>query len=368
VDRVTRGTAPVPVARLTWDQVFTFRLARQHLEPRTSKSAVEIVRRLCGVQAQVASAAEFGVATRRRSGAASISRAIEGRSLVKTWAMRGTLHVLPSDEAPAYLATMAGLTPWRSKAWERYHGVSATDVESVRDALGEVLGAEPLTREELVASLAGHLRSRAARDRLSSGWGELLKPAAWAGTLLQGPPRGSSVTFVRADAWVDGWSAPDRDEAGASVLRSYLAAFGPATAQDVADWWARQPASKVRPWFERLGDEVAPVDVEGTASWALARDVSTLERAEPSDAVRLLGNFDQYVLAPGRGSAAFVPADHKAQVSRAAGWISKVVLLGGRVAGVWEVSDSGEHEFDLWAHVPGAALDAELARLRPRTR
>ena len=64
--------------------------------------------------------------------------------------------------------------------------------------------------------------------------------------------------------------------------------------------------------------------------------------------------------------AAFVPADHKAQFSRAAGWISKVVLLGGRVAGVWEVSDSGEHEFDLWAHVPGAALDAELARFRPR--
>ena len=358
----TRRAAPDPVARLTWEQVFAFRLTRQYLEPRTSKGAVEIVRRLCGVQAQVASAAAFGVATRRHNAAASVGRAIAGRSLVKTWAMRGTLHLLPADHAPTYLATMSRLTPWRSKAWERYHGVTGSEVERVREALGEVLGAEPLTKQELAAALGSRLRSRAARERLASGWGEMLKPAAWAGVLLHGPPRGTSVTFVRADAWVEGWTTPDPDEAGATVLRSYLTAFGPAAEQDVADWWARQPANKVRPWFERLGDEVVPVDVDGRASWALGRDVPALERATPSDAVRLLGNFDQYVLGPGRGSAAFVPAEHRARVSRAAGWISKVVLHGGRVAGVWDVDDDGSAVVDLWDEVPAGALDIELAR------
>ncbi|MGH2540796.1 MAG: DNA glycosylase AlkZ-like family protein, partial [Actinomycetota bacterium] len=228
----------------------------------------------------------------------------------------------------------------------------------------EVLSAEPLTREELIEAVGAGVGSRAVRERLSSGWGELLKPAAWAGVLLQGPPRGSSVTFVRADAWVDGWRCPDPEEGGADVLRSYLYAFGPATPQHVADWWARQPASKVRPWFERLGEEIAPVAIEGDVLWALAADVHALETTRPSDAVRLLGNFDQYILTAGSGSASFVPAEHKAKVSRTGGWISRLVVRGGRVAGVWEPEPTtGEVTFDLWEPVPADALDAELDRI-----
>lgn len=357
-------SVPEPVARLTWDQVFAFRLGRQFLDPRTSKGVTEVVRRLCGVQAQVGSAAAFAIAARRKTPTASVDRAIGSRALVKTWAMRGTLHLLPADDAPAFLAIMSRLTPWTSKAWERYHGVSAADVERVRDGVGDVLADEPLTREELAGELSRRLRSPALRERLTSGWSALLKPAAWAGVLLQGPPRGSSVTFVRSDAWVPGWSMPDPDEASGEVLRAYLTAFGPATAQDVADWWARQPAGKVRSWFERLGDEVVPVDVEGRSSWALARDAGALRRAGRSDAVRLLGNFDQYVLGPGRGSVAFVPAEHRAKVSRTAGWISRVVLHGGRVAGVWDVDDAGDVTLELWDDVPPRSLRQEVERVR----
>ncbi|MET0801090.1 MAG: hypothetical protein ABWZ53_07985 [Actinomycetota bacterium] len=59
-----------------------------------------------------------------------------------------------------------------------------------------------------------------------------------------------------------------------------------------------------------------------------------LEAARPSDALRLLGNIDQYILAAGSGSAAIVPAEHRAKVSRTGGWVSRSVVHGGRVAGV----------------------------------
>ena len=88
-----------------------------------------------------------------------------------------------------------------------------------------------------------------------------------------------------------------------------------------------------------------------------------MERAVPSEAVRLLGNFDQYVLAAGRGSSAFIPAEHRAEVSRAAGWISKVVLHGGRVAGVWDTADDGSIVLDLWDSVPRSAIATEIARV-----
>ncbi len=356
---------PEPVAHLTWDQVFAFRMRRQMLDPRTTRNAAEVTRRLCGVQAQVRSAAAFAIGTRRRAPrAGEVDAAIRDRSLVKTWAMRGTLHLLPADDAPHYLASLSRIQPWRSKAWERYHGVPASQVEQVIDAIGEVLGDEPMTREELASAVSAVVRSKAVQEKLGSGWGELLKPAAWAGVLLQGPPREAEVTFVRPDAWVPGWRWPDPDDAGVAVVRTYLGAFGPAAPEHLAGWWARQQPGKVRPWFQRLSEELSVVDVEGLRLWTLTKDVRSLERAGASDAVRLLGNFDQYVLGPASGSAAFIPAAHKADVSRAAGWISKVVLYRGRVAGVWEPgTDSGTIDARLWDDVPKGPLNAEIARV-----
>ena len=361
-----RSPKPEPVARLTWDQVLAFRMRRQFLDPRTSERAPAIARRLCGVQAQVSSAAAFAVAARQRAPTdGQIARAIRARSLVKTWGMRGTLHLMAADDAPTFLSAMSWLRPWRAKAWERYHGVTAGDVDRVIDALGEVLGPEPMGRDELKEALAGRIRSKAAREKISSGWGELLKPAAWAGVLLQGPPRpGGAVTFVRADAWVEGWSWPDPDTAGPELVHRYLGTYGPAEPEHFSGWWARQRAGTVRPWFSALGDRIVPVDVDGRAMWARREHVGALERAAPTGQVRLLGNFDQYVLGPASGSSAFIPAEHKAEVSRTAGWISRVVVHRGRVVGVWEPdTDSGEPRCTLWADVPQGALSAEAKRV-----
>jgi hypothetical protein len=113
----------------------------------------------------------------------------------------------------------------------------------------------------------------------------------------------------------------------------------------------------VRPWFERLGDELVIVDVEGTDAFLPAGHVGALRRRKPTDVVRLLPNFDQFVLASGRSDEAIVPVKHKARISRQAGWISKVVLMGGRVAGVWEFADDGTAiDVDLFEPVPVAAL------------
>ncbi len=356
---------PEPSASLTWPQVLAFRTARQLLVPRGTRSAVEVARRLVGVQAQMASAAELAVAVRRRRPrAGELDRGIRDRSLVKTWAMRGTLHLLPADVAPIALATLSRLHPWTSPAWERYHGVSAADVARVLDAMPQVLGEEPLTREELGAAIAGRVRSKAVAERLSSGWGELLKPAAFAGMLLQGPPRDGRATFVRSDAWIAGWDRPAPDEAGADLLRMYLAAHGPAAQQHVADWLARQRATAVRPWFERLADELVTVEVEGATLFALRADLRALRRASADDTVRLVPNFDQYFLGAGSGSAAFVPAHHRAEVSRTAGWISPLVLRGGRVAGVWELDrERARIEVRAFEPLPRPALADEAAHI-----
>jgi uncharacterized protein YfaQ (DUF2300 family) len=77
--------------KVSWPQALAWRLHRQLLDPVTRQSVPDVVRRLCGVQAQVASSADLAVRLRRQSSSAGdVNRALSGGRLIKTWAMRGT--------------------------------------------------------------------------------------------------------------------------------------------------------------------------------------------------------------------------------------------------------------------------------------
>src|SRR5687767_2760258 len=106
---------------LTWERVFAWRMRRQLLDrPAPGGGAVAVVRRLCGVQAQVASYAELAVAARQAEPAkGDVPAAVKGRKLVKTWAMRGTLHLLAAQDAPAYLSLLATTKSWERPIWQR---------------------------------------------------------------------------------------------------------------------------------------------------------------------------------------------------------------------------------------------------------
>jgi hypothetical protein len=69
---------------------------------------------------------------------------------------------------------------------------------------------------------------------------------------------------------VGGWTDHDPDQAMAEVTRRFLAASGPVTREDFARWWGIPSPARGGRLLERLGSEVARVEVEGTAAFALA--------------------------------------------------------------------------------------------------
>jgi Winged helix DNA-binding domain len=344
------------VKTVTWAQVLGWRMRRQFLDSPADAGPVEVARRLAGVQAQVASSAELSVALRQagaRGGA--VAEALAERTLVKTWAMRGTLHLLPVDEAAAYLELSAAHRNWERASWQKAFGATPGDLEAMASAASEALAGDvALTREELTAEIVGRTGSAHLAEVLGSGWGTLLKPLAWWGVLCFGPPRGNRVTFVSA-----GW-LPKADDAAATVLRAFLGAYGPATPELFDKVWLSRGTTRkalLRSWFTAMEDELAEVDVEGERRLMLAGQVEELLATEPGDVVRLLGAFDPYVLGGGTTAVEIVPAARRTEVSRAGGWISPVVLYRGRVAGVW----SGDG-VTLWEDVPKPMIDAELSR------
>ena len=140
--------------KLTWPQALAWRMRRQLLEPVGDVSATEVVRRLCGVQAQVASSAELAVRVRqRKSQAGEVGKALTDGRLVKTWAMRGTLHLLTPDDAGNFLSLMASGRSWELPSWQRYFGLTPKHWELFRPAVREALDGNVLTREQLAAAV-----------------------------------------------------------------------------------------------------------------------------------------------------------------------------------------------------------------------
>ncbi len=356
-------------AAVTWEQVLAWRLRRQLLEPRAGKSAVAVAGALGGVQAQVGSAAELAVAVRRatpRKG--EVADALSKRRLVKTWAMRGTLHVLDPAQAPAFLALMAAARSWERAAWVKATGVAPAEMAALGEAVAQLLDGEVLTREELVARLVARKRFARLGDPLRSGWGSLLKPFAWQGLLCFGPGQGNRVTFTNPTSWLRQWPAPPSvEEAAATAVPIYLRAYGPATPEGFDRWLTRGSTRKpmMREWFDALGDQLATVEVEGQSAQVLAEDLDELTGTKPTRAVRLLPGFDQYVLGPGTQDEQLIAPARRAEVSKAAGWIAPTVIVRGRVAGTWVVD--GDALAVTWfaecGRVPRTALAKEAARV-----
>ncbi|PXX70898.1 winged helix DNA-binding protein [Nocardia tenerifensis] len=353
--------------RLTWDQVFAWRLRRQFVAARAA-SVPEIVERLCGVQAQVTSAAEMAVALRVSAPEpGALVRELDGGTLIKTWAMRGTLHALTPDLAAACLSLLASARTWEKPAWQRNFGASPAEVAALTEQVRRVLDGAVLTREELVDALLADPAFHRLGEQLRSGWGALLKPLAWQGVICHGPAQGNKITFGDPARLIKGWPGlPEPDAAAPPAITAYLGAYGPATPEVFDAWLSRGSLRKtlLRRWFSELAETLTEVEVEGRRGYLLTEHVEELAATEPTTSVHLLGGFDQYVLGPGTADTVLLPGDHRAKVSRTAGWISPIVVAGGRIVGTWELADEtvAVRMFD-GAPLPKKGLDAAVEHL-----
>jgi hypothetical protein len=260
------------------------------------------------------------------------------RTLVKTWAMRGTLHLLTADDLPLYVAAMrTRKTNFHMPSYQKYHGVKAGEAEAIMETIPQVLSKRPLTRDQLASEVAKLTGKPHLETVLHSGWGALLKPAASVGSLCFGPDEGKNVTFVRPDQWLGGWKDIDSNEALQTILRRNIAVFAPATPDDFARWWSGINPGPVKKLFKSLAGEIVEIEVEGEPGWVLAADVAQMAALPERTTVKLLPNFDTYVLAAHHHRPHLVPdGKFMPRIYRPQGWISPVVLVNGMMAGVWE--------------------------------
>jgi hypothetical protein len=329
------------VHALTWGQVHAWRLSQHALTPRLQREDfLEAVTRTGGIQAQFFSAAELALCARtERLTREDIQAALwQEHSLTKTWAMRGTLHLLTASELPVYVAARSMHDSRNWAGYFAYYGITPAQQEAFLSAVPHVLSDTPMTRQQLADAIARHTGVSALRELiLASGWGSPLKPSAFRGDLCFGPNQGQNVTFVNPRAWAGSWPSIEPERALQDIARRYLQAYGPATREDFARWWwgggGITTAKKI---FQSLEDELEEVDVEGWRAIALRATLAPIQRLEAPSAIQLLPLFDAYTVGLGRDVEPLLTRASKRRVFRPQGWISAVVLVNGSIQGVWQ--------------------------------
>jgi hypothetical protein len=290
---------------------------------------------ICGLHAQVLSSAELSLWARvEQLSPEAVRRALwSENSLVKTWAMRGTLHLLPRTELPFFFGALSTYTHFLKQGWLKYSGVSPEELEAVVTALAQTLPGRTLSREALAEEVAVRTGSKKSGEVLRQSWGVMLKPAAFRGQLCFAESEGQRVRFTHPGA-LELWSGP---RALRELARRYLAAYGPATRQDFVAWWG-ESAAKAEALLAEL--DTVEVEVDGTRALLLQRDVRVALGARSTGAVRLLPAFDPYVIgAPRRGG--LFPVAQKPRIFRGQGWISATLVIDGRIEGVWRQERRG---------------------------
>ncbi len=298
---------------------------------------------ICGLHAQVMSSALLTLWARVEDlDRTAVRRALwEDRTLVKTWAMRGTLHLLPASELPLWHAALSMNSRYRRPGLWRRFGLTLEELDRLTEAIGVALEGCVLTREELAQAVARITASAAVGRKLAAGsWGTILKPAALNGRLCFGPSVGQFVRFTRPDTWIaaspTATGQPMSPQAAqAEVTRRYLAAYGPATYRDLARWWGGGGISNARQWVAELGEEVSPVELDGSQAWMLTGHARKARQLPPIRSVSLLPAFDHYVVAASQHAGQLLQGKLRSRVYRPQGWISPVLLVNGFMQGVW---------------------------------
>ncbi|HEY6543053.1 MAG TPA: winged helix DNA-binding domain-containing protein [Ktedonobacteraceae bacterium] len=333
------NTSEEKMKALQWHQVHAWRLSQHSLSPRlNSRDVVQAVTRTAGIQAQVMSAAELALCTRVEGlSPHDVKSALwQDHILVKTWAMRGTLHLLAASELPLYVAAR----DWHLNAsWSNYFAefglTTSAQQESFLSAIPHVLEQGLLTRQQLADAVAKHTGISQVRDFiLSSSWGSPLKPSAYRGELCFGPGQGQSVTFMNPRVWIGQWQSIEPQLALQELARRYLQAYGPATSEDFAFWWGcgKTLAKKI---FQTIEEELEAVEVEGWRAFALRATLPLMQSLEPAEEVHLLPLFDAYTIGVPRDCEPLLAPAYKRQVFNLQGWTFAVILVNGSIQGVW---------------------------------
>jgi uncharacterized protein YcaQ len=308
-------------------QLNRWTLARQMLLERAALDAETAIGRLAGMQAQYSPSPYIGLWSRldgfRRE---ELESAVLGDRVYKATLMRGTLHLVPATDFDLYRG--ATRNPYHFVNLKRLAD-SGADLAAIRTQILEAVREGPLNRVE-IARLTKHHIPPEMPDW--SGWSAV----AVAGDLFNLPEDARFGYFGPSRYRVAPPNDIDVEVARRHLLRAYLAAFGPASRADFAQWSGRTVAAFAAAF--RQEDIIEFRHEDGR----ILLDLAAAPRPDPEvvPPVRFLPKWDNLLLAYARRERV-LPEPYRKTVIRKNGDVLATFLVDGLVAGTWEAKLRG---------------------------
>ncbi len=296
-------------------------LARQLLLERKRLSPAAVIERLVGVQAQWPPAPYVGIWTRTTSfRREALERQLRSGAVIKATAMRQTLHLVTRrDYALIRAAQTETNYPWQSELAKRLaplvRSLAADGPVTTTEGLAFLEGEHGLTGiDARRAWSAARVRAHVVHHHETALW--------------RARPGGRYVALEEPEEH-------DPTEARAEMFRRYLAAFGPASRQDVRQWVMMR-----MPEVQRALDRLEPLrrfrDEQGRELLDVPR--APLPDPEAPAAVRFLPKWDNLLLAFADRTRV-LPEQYRKTVIGQNGDVAQTFLVDGLVAGTWVVED-----------------------------
>lgn len=317
---------------LTRREAHRLRLHAQQLGAQRGAGVADTVRSAGAIQAQDRLGEQLGVGVRSTGlSAADVDHArLAERTVVRNWLMRGTLHLVPSEDLRWMLDLLGEAMDAKALKRRADLGISDDDHGKVLAFLREELATNgPMTRAEI-----GDAFRSAGLPSDGQATPHLLRTTSLLGVSCFGPERDGDTTHVLIDDWLPQADPPP--DPGAELARRYFTAYGPATQSDFR-WWSGLPAAETRRCLQAALDDLAEVDVDGQAMW-ISQDGADLigdVLDGPQDVLRVLGPFDPYIVGYARRDLD-APDHLLKRVNAGGGMLRPCVLIDGRLVATWD--------------------------------
>ena len=292
-------------------EVSLARIISQGLIPATAASdVVAAVSRQLAIQGQQVSAVPHALLVRTPAAApADVEAAFARGNLVRSWPMRGTVHITTAADHHWLRAALMHRTDTWVRNSEKAYGVDAALCGRAAEvALSLIEGQGPLARSVLLAAWqeAGLMEAFRGEDVSAYRRRHLLVRLQREGILVQGPRSGNEHLVMDARHLPDADSGPAGADvahggsghraACAHIAYRYVASHGPVSAEDLARWTTLPKTQAARALEDavELGEEQAPaaVDAAGEAAGSRVPLVRAVAEGGTRGGLRPLGPGD----------------------------------------------------------------------------
>lgn len=303
--------------------------------PAGSRPPAAVGRHFAAMQGQDIKAAMWALGVRSPGvDETQVRAAFDRAELIRSWPMRGTVHVMDPAQLTWFLQLSAPRVLGAAAARRReYLGLPLPTLETFRDvAVSMLAGGRQATRAQLLEA------ATEAGIEIRSGWGyHMVWFLCQTGVLCQGPfvPGKDEQALVLLDEWVPRARRLPDDEALRELAVTYLRAHGPAQDKDLA-WWSGLSLTQVRGALALAGEAVSRVAGQDGRLFWVAVEAEQPPSPAPAAAVLLLPAFDEHLLGYTDRKMMLDAAHTPALVPGKNGVFRPTVVVDGRAAGTWQ--------------------------------